>query len=106
MYQHKLHGHISSLLKNALEVAGKDNGFYTRFLANASVIQSLFNELYQHHAKGDVAFRHLLTILIKSYQDRSQVLRRRDDKKEEQEYWYLSNEITGMSLYVDRFAGT
>ena len=30
-------------------------------------------------------------------------MKRKDSEKEEKEYWFLSNEITGMSLYVDRY---
>jgi amylosucrase len=29
----------------------------------------------------------------------------RDDRKQDQRHWFLSNAITGMSIYVDRFCG-
>ena len=32
-------------------------------------------------------------------------LKERDEQKAKQDHWFLSNEITGMSLYVDRFCG-
>ncbi len=32
-------------------------------------------------------------------------LKKRDDVKANTDYWFLSNDLTGMSLYVDRFCG-
>ena len=37
--------------------------------------------------------------------DRATALKERDLQKNESSPWFLSNEITGMSLYVDRFCG-
>lgn len=105
MYDHNLYNSINSLLKTEVDIAGVDNAFYTRFLANASAIKSLYNELYENHPKGKEVFGRLITTIIKGYKDRSSVLKERDVAKLEEGHWFLSNQIAGMSLYVDRFCG-
>ncbi|MEO6638848.1 MAG: alpha-amylase family glycosyl hydrolase, partial [Ginsengibacter sp.] len=40
-----------------------------------------------------------------AFENREQKLKDRDIEKLHQEHWFLSNELCGMSLYVDRFAG-
>ena len=103
MYDLKLYNGINSILKAETDIAGVDNLFYTRFLANASNILSLYNELYKDHPKGEQVFSQLIQTILKGYQNRPLVLKERDNKKSDS--WFLSNELAGMSLYVDRFCG-
>ncbi len=106
MYTFGVHEHINALLKDQqVDVAGKDNSFYTRFLADTSAIFELYLQLYEHHPAAELLFEDLIKTIIKAYKKRSVVLKERDLKKLEQEHWFLSNQINGMSLYVDRFCG-
>src|SRR5436190_24072810 len=101
MYDYKLHEHINKLLQKETDVAGKDNLFYTRFIANASAIKELYDELYTQHSSGASAFDKLLQTIIAANKNRAEVLKQRDVAKSEEGYWFLSNKIAGMSLYVD-----
>ncbi len=103
MYNHQLYKQIHGLIKSDLDTAGTDQLFYARFLANASDIFSLYNVLYENHPKSKDIFSLLLQSIIRGYKSRRAVLRERDELKSEQGYWFLSNELAGMSLYVDRF---
>jgi amylosucrase len=106
MYNFGLHEHINEILKNhKIDVAGADNLFYTRILANTSAIFELYLELYQHHPAAEVHFATLIENVIEAYVQRPASLKLRDKEKAEKENWFLSNEIAGMSLYVDRFCG-
>lgn len=88
------------------DVTVTDNLFYTRFLANASNIRQLYDELYSRHPAGERLFQQLIDTIIAGYKHRPAVLRERDVEKQDAGYWFLSNAITGMSLYVDRFCGS
>jgi amylosucrase len=105
MYDHQLYKHINGLIKNEIDVAGPDNLFYTRFMANASGISSLYNSLYGNHPKTKSIFNQLIQSIVKGYKSRRAVLRERDELKSEEGAWFLSNQLAGMSLYVDRFCG-
>jgi amylosucrase len=105
MYNYALYQNINSLLKNETDFAGSDNLFYSRFLANASNILSLYNSLYQNHPAGKEVFNRLVQTIVKGYKGRRSVLRERDVHKSEEDHWFLSNDLAGMSLYVDRFCG-
>ena len=105
MYHFGLHEHINAILKeHNIDVAVADNSFYTRFLANTASLFELYMQLYEHHPAAEQLFDDVVKTIIKAYQQRSVVLKQRDITKLEQEYWFLSNEINGMSLYVDRFS--
>ncbi|HLP37948.1 alpha-amylase family glycosyl hydrolase [Lacibacter sp.] len=106
MYTFGVHEHINALLKeHQIDVGGKDNQFYTRFLADTSAIFELYLQLYEHYPAAETLFDELITTIIQAYKQRPAVLKQRDIQKLEQEYWFLSNKINGMSLYVDRFCG-
>lgn len=104
MYNYALHQQINSVLKTIkIDTAGKDNLFYARIIANADAISSLYNELYSEHSGSEELFTNLIESLIKAYSERSPALRNKDEHKAKKGDWFLSNQITGMSLYVDRF---
>jgi amylosucrase len=106
MYTFGVHEHINALLKeHQIDVGGKDNPFYTRFLADTSAIFELYLQLYEHYPTAETLFDELIKTIIKAYGQRPVVLKQRDIQKLEQEHWFLSNKINGMSLYVDRFCG-
>ncbi|MEP7109509.1 MAG: alpha-amylase family glycosyl hydrolase [Ferruginibacter sp.] len=47
----------------------------------------------------------MIETILTAYIKRPASLKQRDGQKEDSGNWFLSNEITGMSLYVDRFCG-
>ncbi len=105
MYQHDLHTQINELIKKSKIDFNKDNLFYTRFIANAAAIHSLYMDLYEHHPQRDKMLDELLQTIIISYKKRDTIFKQKDEEKLNKGFWFLSNEITGMSLYVDRFCG-
>ena len=106
MYDSQLHSQINTgLRKMKIDVGNSDNLFYTRFVANATAIQFLYNQLYQHHPESEIIFKQLIDTMAKAYSQRPAALKLIDEEKEKKGNWFLSNEITGMSLYVDRFCG-
>lgn len=107
MYHPQVHQQINHVLRQQqIDIAGKDNLFFTRFIANATAINALFHEIYRDHPLCEECFGELITLITRSYIIRPLVLKERDDEKESRGHWFLRNDITGMSLYVDRFCGT
>jgi amylosucrase len=106
VYDPQLHKQISAgLAKMKMDIGNGDNLFYTRFIANAAAIQFLYNELYSSHPAAKKTFEQLIATMATAYMKRGTALKIRDEEKEKKGNWFLSNEITGMSLYVDRFCG-
>jgi amylosucrase len=104
MYNPLIHHQINtSLQQNKIDIAGVDNHFYTRFVANTAAIHHLYYDLYKDHPARDKNFALLIQTITNAYQQRSVALKAQDEVKEIKGNWFLSNEITGMSLYVDRF---
>ena len=106
MYNYGLHQHVNQSIQEAgLDISGADNLFYTRFIVNTSTIFGLYMQLYEHHPRAEQAFHELIKVIIKAHTERSKILIERDNQKTKEEHWFLSNEIGGMSLYVDRICG-
>ena len=106
MYDSQLHKQISvGLRKMKIDIGDSDNMFFTRFVANATAIKFLYYELYKNHPRKDEVFNQLIDTMARAYTTRPLALKHWDEEKEKKGNWYLSNEITGMSLYVDRFCG-
>lgn len=106
MYQYLLHQKIKKICNDQLlDIAGVDHPFYIRFIANANTLQDLYNAIYGNQKNAVQDFDALLVLIIESYKQRKPVFRKKDQVKEQQAAWFTSNQITGMSLYVDRFAG-
>ena len=94
------------LQKHKIDSQKKDAAFAKRFLDQLPTIEELFNYIYGDHPNRNQCFDLLLIGLIKNYQERSTTLLKKDEAKAKKGNWFLSNQITGMSLYVDRFAGS
>lgn len=106
MYDLTLHKSINKICKaTKLDSAGSDNGFYGRILAEAGEIRQLYDILYDTHLQSAAEFEHLLKNIVSAYTARKTQHRERDAAKAENGHWYLSNQLAGMSLYVDRFCG-
>jgi amylosucrase len=89
-----------------IDLEKKDKAFADRFLLHLAAIESLFDEIYGGHSKRNESFDALLNAIIDCHLQRPSALLKKDTTKEKQGNWFLSNQIAGMSLYVDRFAGS
>lgn len=106
VYNQTLHQQINKdIAQLGLDIADKDNSFYARLISNATHIQTLYRELYAKHPKGKKCFDTLIQTICTAYTQRPPALRKRDRQKGKEEAWFVSNQLVGMSLYVDRFAG-
>ncbi len=81
-----------------------DNLFFNRRNKAINDIKILFDKLYATHPLAAVCFEKLLSILEVSFKNRNASLKELDISKNKNEPWFLSNQLCGMSLYVDRFA--
>lgn len=105
MYLSDLHTFGEKLInKYQVEIKGKDSSFVERFRTHLYSIENLFNEIYGDHVHRNKGFDQLLHSLITHHQQRDIALIQKDAEKQKAGNWFLSHQITGMSLYVDRFA--
>lgn len=93
---------FDAVQNNNLDIAGADKKFYTKLVLHASEIRDLYTQLYAKHPAYHQNFTSLIQVLIASHLNRPQHLRDLDNKKPEN--WYLSNELAGMSLNLNRLA--
>lgn len=106
MYTPDLHRQVNDhIQQSGIDIGGADNLFYVRFLTNATAISHLFGELYGTRPDKDLFLSRLLDCVTNAYRNRPVLLRQLDTRKDKKGDWHLSNEIAGMSLYVDRFCG-
>jgi amylosucrase len=98
---------ITELLEQSgLEATKEGQAFGERFTKRLPLIHRLFEEIYGDHPESQVQFLQLTLSLINAHQRRENALKKRDEDKAKKGVWFLSNELAGMSLYVDRFAGS
>ena len=77
--------------------------FRERFERHEEELRWLFMELY----RGDEhAYEYFVNMLWRSYEERSEDLRKLDRRRLEDPGWYKGNNLVGMLMYVDCFAGT
>jgi amylosucrase len=74
-------------------------------MANAAAVHALYMDLYSDQPHCEEMFHELIQTIITSYKKRSPNLKKKDAEKLKEGYWFLSNQLVGMSLYVDRFCG-
>jgi len=82
-----------------------DKAFLDRFSSGLDTITQLYGDIYGHHPKAQAFFAELVRILAEAHTARGSDLKQRDEEKERADIWFLSNQLAGMSLYVDRFCG-
>lgn len=82
--------------------------FKERFQASLGNLSNLYNSIYGFHPAGAEGYGRLLETIEKAFAEREDELKTRDQEKLKAEptHWFLSNELCGMSLYVDRFCGS
>ncbi len=96
---------IRKVLTNK-NIKGKTHeDFIDKLIGNGNLLYYLYSQLYSKRDDFDNSFIHILELIVDSYIERSTILKKRDQEKEKKGIWFLSNELVGMSLYVDRFAG-
>jgi amylosucrase len=83
----------------------EDQAFLQRFSANIADISEIFDQIYGKHSQANSMFESLIKSVFEAHLERSAELKSRDYEKAAKGNWFLSNELMGMSLYVDRFAG-
>lgn len=73
-----------------------------------SKLNNLYHTIYWKHPLQQIGFENLVLVIKNAANKRSFKLKKRDTEKLKTtaSKWFLSNEITGMSLYVDRFCGS
>lgn len=106
MYNPKLQSKILELVSGNTDVWNDHHGrqFILRLSANADSIRELYSEIYGHREDADFWFDSVLQTISNAHKQRAHNLKELDNLKSAQEGWFLSSEITGMSLYVDRFS--
>lgn len=72
-----------------------------RFNRHVEELRWLYMELYDNSSM----FAELCDNLHSFYQERRKALKTLDKKREEQPQWYKGNDMLGMMLYIDNFAG-
>ena len=79
----------------------KQSDFDRRLERHLDELRWLYMELYDNESM----FAELCQQLAAFYQERSAVLKQRDLEREADPQWYRSNDLTGMMMYIDNFAG-
>ena len=96
---------IRSVLKDK-NIKGKTHQpFADRLIGKGELLHYLYTKLYSEKSGFEDSFAELIGLIVDAYSDRDPRLKKRDQLKEQKNGWFLSNELAGMSLYVDRFAG-
>ncbi len=88
-------------MKKALKT--KENEFQKRFQKHYDELKWLYCELYQNQMW---AFEDLCRNLENWYKDRKASLKALDRTREQNPQWYKKNDLLGMLMYVNAFAGT
>ena len=101
---------LSDTIKKAFQSQGfvpkaKDRDFVAKLEEGIPVLAKLYFSLYHSHPQKDEIFGSLVGVIVEAYISRGEDLKKRDAEKSAKGMWFLSNELVGMSLYVDRFAG-
>ncbi len=82
------------------------NELYNRLMLHSNDLFYLFQEIYGAQNDAETHFTNVINLIIKTNIGRSKALTGRDKEKAQSKHkWFLSNQLVGMSLYVDRFCG-
>lgn len=97
---------LDKLAAHGISQKGKEQAFFHRLTNGLDTLIELYQPIYGAHPRSVEHFEQLIELLIQGHLLRGNDLKKRDNTKAESGTWFLSNELMGMSLYVDRFAGT
>ncbi|WP_100656929.1 amylosucrase [Alteromonas flava] len=79
--------------------------FVTRLEEEFTQLFTLLHEIYGHRYDFYFHIQALLKIMLTGYAERSRRLKNHDQKRLNDPQWYRSENMVGMALYVDLFAG-
>ena len=80
---------------------GEEQTFQRRLRKHHEELRWLYMELYQN---SDM-FAELCTQMYEYYMVRRKNLKERDEEREANPEWFKKNDMLGMMLYIDNFAG-
>ncbi|MGN0154213.1 MAG: amylosucrase [Lachnospiraceae bacterium] len=87
--------------KNAAVKKPAENEFQNRLQHHYDELKWLYMELYDN----DAMYAELEANMKEFYNERREILKRQDRKREASPDWYKQNDMLGMMLYIDNFAG-
>lgn len=107
MYNPEAHLFLKHLLQELRRKYGDDihGDFELRLAALFHDIYERFRYLYGQKESFEEDLTALIFMLAKNFVNRSADLKKRDQQREKNPSWFRSEQIVGMMLYVDRFAG-
>lgn len=106
MFKYDLHHLIQSRFeKYFLCPSLGDQAFLIRFSANISEIHAIYGRLYGKSETVSEDFGKLIDIVFDAYNLRDLSFKKLDQAKSGSISWFISEDIVGMSLYVNRFCG-
>jgi amylosucrase len=107
MYEQQSHSLLNDILDHLKpEIQKRDlRHFYTRLGSNFYAIHSLFHRLYGQRDDFDKHLLQLVNVMASQYIKRDKALKELDKQRERNHNWFLSQELVGMALYTDGFAG-
>ena len=76
--------------------------FADRFAKYFDEFKWLYCEVYNNDMQ---AFHWLVNAMYEFYEARNSALKALDRKRESTPFWYSTNDLIGMMMYVDNFAG-
>ncbi|MDE7312531.1 MAG: Beta-galactosidase C-terminal domain [Eubacterium sp.] len=82
-------------------MAGKKSTFQKRLEKHHDELRWLYMELYGN----DDMFAELCSQMYEYDKQRSQQLKKMDESREKEPDWYKKNDILGMMMYIDNYAG-
>ena len=82
-------------------MAKADSVFQKRLEKHHDELRWLYMELYEN----DNMFAELSSQLYEYYTQRKKPLKKMDEQREKEPDWYKKNDILGMMMYIDNFAG-
>jgi amylosucrase len=105
MYDFQSFQIIAKHLSDSKWMAKESNSiFVSRLSANLREIQEIYDDLYANHPDCSAQFASLIDAIMMAHNNRTDAQKREDHHKLQKDHWITSNDMVGMSLYVDRFA--
>lgn len=87
--------------KGKAAMSKADDIFQKRLAKHHDELKWLYMELYQN----DSMFAELCENMYQYYKERKRQLKARDEQREKKPDWFKKNDMLGMMLYIDNFAG-
>lgn len=92
---------VEQTKKAVVKVAKAEKVYNTRFEKKLDELRWLYMELYGNSSM----FAELCDQMHRFYEERTDVLKKLDSKREADPDWYKKNDMLGMMFYIDNFAG-